>query len=63
LVVGFNDLDIAPFSTLVRSRDMPDLDKLTSLVDSFETNITVLTYAQQIAAAIVNGPANHLVRR
>jgi hypothetical protein len=38
---------------------MTQLEKVTSLVSTLQTNISVLTYAQNIATAIVAGPANH----
>jgi len=38
---------------------MSDLDNVTSLVATLQEDIAVLTYAQNIATAIVNGPANH----
>ena len=38
---------------------MPEIDKVSSLVDTLQTNISILTYAQNIATAIVSGPANH----
>jgi hypothetical protein len=38
---------------------MSDFDKINQLVETLQGNITVLSYAQNIATAIVNGPANH----
>jgi hypothetical protein len=38
---------------------MSQSDKVASLISSLETNIAVLSYAQNIATAIVSGPANH----
>lgn len=38
---------------------MSQIDKVASLVSTLETDINVLSYAQNIATAIVSGPANH----